>query len=240
MSTSKSTSPHIDLLQSLHTQVRTLKRVVYALCCLFVAGGVILGVSLQGEPDVGKSVADVVQARKFEVVNGDGTIVGVLATDSTNGGILSVRNRNGTPVGSIATDMGGVEGGLSIFDKSGNPVIGLTPTEFGGALTVLNNKMGVAVGLAAGPSGEGGVLIEDGKGGTLVALSSTTDGEGLVETQNGKGQTLVELGVTTGGNGAVVTQNGKGQKLVGLGATTEGNGAVVTKNGKGVETSRSP
>ena len=58
-------------ITELRNQVRTLKRIVYGFGCLLVAGVVVSATSMQTVPDV-------IQAKKFEVVNGDGNAVVVL------------------------------------------------------------------------------------------------------------------------------------------------------------------
>ncbi len=52
-------------LNELRSQVRTLKRVVYGACGPLLVGGLLAATSLQ-------SVPDVIQAKKFEVVNDEG------------------------------------------------------------------------------------------------------------------------------------------------------------------------
>ena len=55
-------------LNELRNQVRTLKRVVYGACGLLLVGGLLAATSLQ-------SVPDVIQAKKFQVVNDEGLAV---------------------------------------------------------------------------------------------------------------------------------------------------------------------
>ena len=55
-------------ITELRNQVRTLKRIVYGFGCLLVAGVVVSATSLQTVPDV-------IQAKKFEVVNGEGKVL---------------------------------------------------------------------------------------------------------------------------------------------------------------------
>jgi hypothetical protein len=55
-------------ISELRNQVRTLKRIVYGFGCLLVAGVVVGATSLQTVPDV-------IQAKKFEVVNDEGKVL---------------------------------------------------------------------------------------------------------------------------------------------------------------------
>ena len=55
-------------IASLETQVRTLKRMLFGVFGLVVAGAVLGATSLQTVPDV-------IQAKKFEVVNDEGKVL---------------------------------------------------------------------------------------------------------------------------------------------------------------------
>ena len=169
-----STNPHVELLQSLRAQVRTLKRVVYTLCCLFVAGGVILVIRLQGEPDVSESVADVVQARKFEVVTEEGKVVVVMDSVSTQ--------QQGVPNFTV--------GVVNTFDSNGGSLVRVSAskTTGGGVVRTQNGNGGTLVRLAATMDGDGLVETQNGSGGTLVELGATVNGTGLVTTENGNGR----------------------------------------------------
>ena len=55
-------------IESLETQVRTLKRMLLGVFGLVIVGGLLAATTLQ-------SVPDVIQAKKFEVVNDAGKVV---------------------------------------------------------------------------------------------------------------------------------------------------------------------
>ena len=74
-------------ITELRNQVRTLKRIVYGFGCLLVAGIVVGATSLQTVPDV-------IQAKKFEVVNDDGKVVAKFYW-SEDGGMLGISNKDG-------------------------------------------------------------------------------------------------------------------------------------------------
>ena len=76
-------------ITELRNQVRTLKRIVYGFGCLLVAGVVVSATSLQTVPDV-------IQAKRFEVVNDKGiTLVQLGATKNGEGAVLT-ENGKGT------------------------------------------------------------------------------------------------------------------------------------------------
>jgi hypothetical protein len=148
-------------ITELRNQVRTLKRIVYGFGCLLVAGVVVSATSLQTVPDV-------IQAKKFEVVNDEGKIVVGLYANK-DGGMLSIFNNeshtNGsrkTSVKLYATEDGGH---LSIRNKDGQQSLQLNATdENGGQLQVFNRDGNHGAGLFAFIDGGGILITFDNKG----------------------------------------------------------------------------
>ena len=195
-----------DRIENLENQVRRQRRWNIALGAVVVVGGLMAATGV-------RSVPDVIQAKKFEVVNDEGKAVVLLESVFFKG----------EHYGFVATQNG-----------KGGTLVRLSATADGkGAVETQNGKGQTLVELSTTTDGYGAVETQNGKGQTLVELGVTTEGEGMILTENGKGQTLVQLGATTGGSGSVTTQNGKGQTLVELGASTIGTGLVKTQNGKG-------
>ena len=119
-----------ERINVLETQVRTLKRIVYGFGCLLVAGVIVSATSLQTVPDV-------IQAKKFEVVNDDGKpVVNLYAYD--DGGVLSIQNKEGKSVAALFTNTNG--GVLGIHNKDGKQVAKLSAKEGGGVLKTLDGK----------------------------------------------------------------------------------------------------
>jgi len=146
-------------ITELRNQVRTLKRIVYGFGCLLVAGVVVGATSLQTVPDV-------IQAKKFEVVNDEGIV------------LVELSNLIG----------GGVDNGMLVTRNSeGQTLVKLWASSVGGMVATENGKGQTLVRLGVTEGGNGAVTTENGKGQTLVRLGATTDGEGMVITENGKG-----------------------------------------------------
>ena len=117
-------------ITELRNQVRTLKRIVYGFGCLLVAGVVVSATSLQTVPDV-------IQAKRFEVVNDEGKpVVNLYAYD--DGGVLSIQNKEGKSVAALFTNTNG--GVLGIHNKDGKQVAKLSANEGGGVLKTLDGK----------------------------------------------------------------------------------------------------
>ena len=117
-------------ITELRNQVRTLKRIVYGFGCLLVAGIVVGATSLQTVPDV-------IQAKKFEVVNGDGKTIAQLSGDSQGGGLFIFNKRGSAVVGITANSNGG---GLGIMNNDGRMVADIDVTKDGGVISTANNE----------------------------------------------------------------------------------------------------
>ena len=135
-------------ITELRNQVRTLKRIVYGFGCLLVAGVVVSATSLQTVPDV-------IQAKKFEVVNDEGKVVASFYANM-GGGMLSFSNKDGKVVAGLGSDEVNGGGVLGINNKDGKIVAGIYADENGGVARVLNNKFTEVAGIRATP--DGGVL----------------------------------------------------------------------------------
>ena len=137
-----------ERINGLETQVRTLKRIVCLVCCLLVAGVIVSATSLQTVPDV-------IQAKKFEVVNDEGKVVASFYANM-GGGMLSFSNKDGEVVAGLGSDEVNGGGVLGINNKDGKRGAGIHADENGGVARVFNNKFTEVAGIRATP--DGGVL----------------------------------------------------------------------------------
>ena len=163
-------------IESLETQVRTLKRMLLGVFGLVVVGGLLAATTLQ-------SVPDVIQAKEFKVVNGKGKVVveiGAIADGGKleiyenggkqvaligagpTGGAFGIRNKEGKSVAVLVPNLLG--GALEIRNTKAEPVVVLSTTTMGGVVSVLNNDAVGVAGVAADKDGNGVVRTMDGKG----------------------------------------------------------------------------
>ena len=119
-------------ITELRNQVRTLKRIVYGFGCLLVAGIVVGATSLQTVPDV-------ITAKNFLVVDGDGKPIAALGKNPSGGGLI-IYNKEGKPVVSLGATPSG--GSFDISNKDGKivAVISVDKDQDTGALVLLNAK----------------------------------------------------------------------------------------------------
>jgi hypothetical protein len=108
-------------IESLETQVRTLKRMLFGVFGLVVVGGLLAVTTLQSVPDV-----EVVAGLGSDEVNGGGvlginnrdggTVAGIYADE--NGGVARVLNNKFTEVVQIGADANG-DGRMKTSDSKG-------------------------------------------------------------------------------------------------------------------------
>ena len=178
-------------ITELRNQVRTLKRVVYGFGCLLVAGIVVGATSLQTVPDL-------IQAKRFEVINSKGKPCVVL--DSMfDGGKLDIYDHNDD----WSIMMSSV---INPLTPDGPP----TPKiyMFAGGFGHLGIEMGVTQ--------DYGGKIETG---TLFASreikTTTTETKNLIANaclmRNSEGTLVCGFGPDNEGNGLIRTYNNKGK-----------------------------
>ena len=133
-----------------------------------------------------RSVPDVIQAKKFEVVNDDGKVLVRLGANMRGNGSVTTQNGKGQTLVQLGS-----------FDGSG-----FVETQNGKGQTL------VALGTYRGG---GSIETQDGKGQSLVNVSSTpSGGEVLVKNSIGKGVLVMMIGPD--GSGLVMTLDPAGNK----------------------------
>jgi hypothetical protein len=143
-------------IESLETQVRTLKRMLFGVFGLVVVGGLLAATSLQ-------SVPDVIQAKKFQVVTDEGKVVASFYANM-GGGMLSFSNKDGEVVVGLGSDEVNGGGVLGINNKDGKIVAGIFANKDGGVARVLNNKFTEVVRIDVDNNGYGEIKVTNSEG----------------------------------------------------------------------------
>jgi hypothetical protein len=173
----KSMNSTAQRMEALEQQVRHQRHWNLALGAVIVVGGLLAATH-------SPSVPEVMQAKRFEVVNDDGKVMVLLNSMEHDGetfGFVKTQNGQG---GTLVTLTANAEGNGFLKTQDGN----------GGTLVAISATVG----------GEGVVKTQNGKGQILVQLGTTVEGEGMVKTQNGQGGTLVKIGTYKGVRGGYV------------------------------------
>ena len=130
-------------LNELRNQVRTLKRMLFGVFGLVVVGGLLAATTLQ-------SVPDVIQAKKFEVVNDEGKVFVRISGLSTQPNPIKSHQEGGI---------------ISTYNSQGKILILMGMNNHGsGGIQTMNNKGHTLVALATNLAGEGTIITENGKG----------------------------------------------------------------------------
>jgi len=140
-------------IESLEHQVRTLKRMLFGVFGVVVVGGLLAATTLQKVPDV-------VQAKKFEVVDATGKPVAVLSSDTRGGtleltgGGLAVFDDKGTLALQATANSRERAGSLVLFNKEGKQIVSLGPWNNnidGGGTVMTKNAKGELTSMIGGP-----------------------------------------------------------------------------------------
>jgi hypothetical protein len=143
-------------IKSLEDQVRTLRRMLLGVFALAAVAGLLAANTLQVVPDV-------IKAKKFEVVNGEGEAVVELGSNKA-GGVVGIGHRDG------------------------HRLIELMAHLEGGTVSILNRQKKSLVLIGVNEHGSGALQTRNNKGQTLVSLATSLTGAGTVSTENGEGQ----------------------------------------------------
>ena len=150
-----------DEINRLREQIRTLKRMLLGVFGL-VAVGVLLAATNR------QSVPDVIQAKKFEVVDGEGQPI-VLITANDIGGLVKIQNGRGKSLVEMTSHREG--GTISVHDSQSRTLVLVGGNERGsGALQTRSNKGRTLVVLGTDQAGGGIVFTEDGRGEKTSAM----------------------------------------------------------------------
>jgi hypothetical protein len=216
---------------------------------MLTGGGLVLAGLLLGAAD--EAAPEVVQSRRFEVVDEIGTVQLVLGTNR-EGGSLSVRDRLGRTVLLFATnDEGGTMvmthpalerpgaivrstangGSVQLNGRDGQPIV-VTGTTAGDALSIGDGRGGHAHVLGAASDGAAAWTAHGGEGARIASLSADAAGGGVFETYQ-QGRPLITLSSTVGGHGQIRTLGLDGETLTMLTATAENEGQFYTFGSNG-------
>ena len=142
-------------VRTLQKQVRRQRRWNIGLGLMVVVGGLMAAKGVTEAPDV-------VQAKKFEVVNDEGEIL-VRIGGRTFGGFLSLYNMAGKPIATLSTSPRG--GAISINDNSAKPNVLILADRDGGNVGIFGNGRGLVTSLGVDhTSGIGVIKILDSEG----------------------------------------------------------------------------
>ncbi len=201
-----------------------------------------------------KTIPDVLQAKRFEVVDNNGKVLAIISQDDGKG-IIKTYNKEGKKLVNI-TYTSNQEGYIGLEDGIGQETMRLSSSNDGGGgyigifnptgkrtLTICNDDSGgnIYVGNSNGDtravmqcnSSAGGFLgLYNSSGYTAVKLTQTSSGNGDLYVNNKEGDERVRLSVSSSAGNFQIKNNNK-TMIVELGGTTGENGTINTYNTSG-------
>ena len=200
------------------------------------------------------TVPDVLQAKKFEVVDASGNVL-VNLTQDNGKGIIKTYNKEGKKLVNITytTNQEGYigledgkgqetlrfsssnEGGggyIGVFNPSGKRTLTLNNDESGGNIYVSNSNGDSRATMQCNSSAGGFLALYNSSGYTAVKLTQTSSGNGDLYVNNKDGDERVRLSVSSSA-GNFQIKNNKKTMIVELGGTTNENGTINTYNTSG-------
>lgn len=176
-----------DRIVSLESQVRTLKRVLYAACGIGLLALLLAANSMT-------SSADRLTARELLIRNKEGMIAVGIGVHASGTGMISIFNKHGMPVAALQVAEEDGTGRLEIRDEEGK----------------------IVVGIGAGAKGNGGIMVRNNQGTTVAALSCNTDGDGSVSILNKTGKPIGGIATTPAGDGGLILADKDGKTVLTL------------------------
>jgi hypothetical protein len=201
-----------------------------------------------------KIVPDVIQARRFEVVDYDGRVLVTLSQDDGKGliktynsagkklvnityttkqeGYLGIEDGLGKEMLRFSSSNEGGGGYISIYNPFGKRTVTLNNDDSGGNIYVSNSDGNTRATVQCNSSGGGFMGLYNSSGYTALKLSQTSSGNGDLYVNNYNGDERVRLSVSASAGNFQIKNNNK-TMIVELGGTSGENGTINTYNTNG-------
>jgi hypothetical protein len=172
-------------LRDQQSQVRRQRRWNIALGGVLLLSGCIATTNSQ-------SVPDVIQAKKFEVVNDEGKVIVLMESVFSKGehyGFVKTQNGKGQTLVKLGVTTDG-EGVVETQNGKGGTLVALTASDGGGFVATQNGKGQALVELGSSPMG-GKILVSNTVGkGVLGMGGNPEDGSGVIVTFDSAGEEI--------------------------------------------------
>lgn len=233
-------------LQKLETSNRRYKSIILLLLAAFTT----VFMAFRNN----KTAPDVIQAKRFEVVDEYGNILvnmsqddgkGVIKTYNKSGkklvnityttkneGFVGIEDGNGQEMMRFSSANEGGGGYISIYNPSGKRTLTLCNDNSGGNIYVGNSNGDTRATIQCNSSAGGFLGLYNSSGYTAVKLTQTSSGNGDLYINNYNGDERVRLSVSSSAGNFQIKNNNK-TMIVELGGTAGENGTINTYNTSG-------
>jgi hypothetical protein len=201
-----------------------------------------------------KTVPDVIQAKRFEVVDDYGNVLVNLTQDDGKGliktynkegkklvnityttnqeGYIGLEDGNGQETMRLSSSNEGGGGYIGVFNPSGKRTLTLCNDNSGGNVYVSNSDGNSRATIQCNSSAGGFMALYNSSGYTAVKLTQTSSGNGDLYVNNYNGDERVRLSVSSSAGNVQLKNNSK-TMIVELGGTSGENGTINTYNTSG-------
>jgi hypothetical protein len=200
------------------------------------------------------AVPEILQAKKFEILDDNGHVLVRLTQDAGKGiiktfndegkklvnityttkneGFLGLEDGNGQETMRLSSSNDGGGGYISIFNPSGKRTLTLNNDNSGGNIYVGNSNGDTRAAIQCNSSAGGFLGLYNSDGYTAIKLTQTSSGNGDLYVNNKMGDERVRLSVSASAGNFQIKNNGK-TMIVELGGTNGENGTINTYNTSG-------
>ena len=177
-------------------------------------------------------VPDIIQAKKFQLVDNNGSILLEMNKESGNGSITTY-TPSGKKLVRLFTSTSGC-GAINSFNADGDVIFKVTnTTDQGGYLSLFNKETKEIVELGKTELGSGYLQINNKEGNKLVWLTTATDGSGYLSVF-GNGNENIKLN-GSGKGGRIGVYNNSNTRVCYIGAEENSDGYISTYNSAGTK-----
>lgn len=178
-----------------------------------------------------KTVPDVIQAKKFEVVDAYGNVL-VNLTQDDGKGIIKTYNAEGKKLVNI-TYTTNQEGFLALEDGKGQETMRLSSSNDGGGGYIgIYNPSGKRTLTLSNDNSGGNIYVSNSEGNTRAVVQCNSSAGGFMGLYNSSGYTAVKLTQTSSGNGDLYINNYNGDERVRLSVSSSAGNFQIKNNSK--------
>jgi len=178
-----------------------------------------------------KTIPDVVQARKFEVVDYSGNVL-VSITQDDGKGLFKTYNKDGKKLVNI-TYTSNQEGYIGLEDGKGQETMRFSSSNDGGGGYIgVYNPSGKRTLTLCNDNSGGNIYVGNGNGDTRATIQCNSTAGGFLGLYNSSGFTAIKLTQTSSGNGDLYVNNKEGEERVRLSVSSSAGNFQIKNNSK--------
>ena len=178
-----------------------------------------------------KTVPDVIQAKRFEVVDAYGNVLVNMSQDDGKG-IIKTYNKEGKKLVNI-TYTTNQEGFVALEDGKGQETMRLSSSnEGGGGYIGIYNPLGKRTLTLCNDESGGNVYVSNSEGNSRATVQCNSSAGGFLALYNSSGYTAIKLTQTSSGNGDLYVHNKDGDERVRLSVSASAGNFQIKNNSK--------